>query len=705
MHARLAPPVRRALACAMPLLLALPSTVRAQSPDSAEYARQTRAAKLPKDRLSLDTYLEWEDVQSPQLSPDGRQVIYTRRWVDKLNDRWESSLWIMSADGSRNRFLVNGSNAKWSPDGSRVAYFAKGEPSGTQLFVRYMDADGASTQITRLTETPADLAWSPDGKWIAFRQLVLARDNWRIDLPPAPKGAKWVEPPRVVQKVEYRRDRQGYVDDGFRHIFVVPADGGTPRQVTSGDWDHGAPEWTPDGARIVFSALRVEDADYSWRESEIYSADVASGAIAQLTHRKGPDQDPAMSPDGKLIAYTGFDSTDATWVDSRLYVMNADGSAPRALTEKLDRSPQGIMWAPDGAGVYFNVESEGSRNLYYVPLRGGEPRAVTRGQQVLTVSDVGRGGLAVGVNSTPRRPNEVVSVSLTTAKGGPAAGTVRTLAAVNDDVLTGKKLATVEEIWYPSVDGYRVQGWVVKPPDFDPSKKYPLMLTIHGGPHSMYNTAFNFAWQEHAANGYVVLYTNPRGSTGYGSAFGNAIKNAYPGKDYDDLMAGVDTVIGRGYVDPQNMFVYGCSGGGVLTAWIVGHTDRFAAASSNCPVINWVSFVGTTDGGVFWYNNFEKRPWEDPSEHLRRSPLMYVGNVKTPTMLMTGVNDLRTPISQTEEFYQALKLRKVPTAMIRFNDEWHGTSSRPSNFMRTQLYLRSWFERYARKGSVAAVTP
>jgi dipeptidyl aminopeptidase/acylaminoacyl peptidase len=226
------------------------------------------------------------------------------------------------------------------------------------------------------------------------------------------------------------------------------------------------------------------------------------------------------------------------------------------------------------------------------------------------------------------------------------------------------------------------------------------MLSIHGGPHSMYNVGFNFAWQEHAANDYVVLYTNPRGSTGYGSEFGNAIKNAYPGKDFDDLMRGVDEVVARGYVDTDNLFVYGCSGGGVLTSWIVGHTDRFAAASANCPVTNWFSFVGTTDGPN-WYRNFEKHPWEDPSEHLRRSPIMYVGNVRTPTMLMTGVNDLRTPITQTEEFYQALKVRKIPTAMVRFNDEWHGTSSKPSNFIRTQLYLRDWFTKHARNRPAA----
>ena len=650
---------------------------------------QPLAAQPAPDRLTLAGYLDLEDVQSPKLSPDGKQIIYTRRWVDKLNDKWESSLWIMNVDGSRNRFLINGSDPQWSPDGTRIAYLAPGQPSGTQVWVRWMDAEGAASQVTRLTETPSDIAWSPDGKSIAFNALVLSRDNWKIDMPSPPKGAKWTEAPRVVQRLRYRADRRGFVDDGFRHIFVVSADGGTARQVTSGDWEHGAGSWMPDGRTIVFEALRVEQAEYQARESEVYAVDVMTGAVRALTSRNGPDGDPAVSPDGRLIAYVGVDSTDDTWIDQRLYVMNADGSGSRLLTASLDRTPRDLMWARDGSGIYFNVESEGTRNLYVAPLRG-EPRRVTTGAQVLTVSDIGANGLAVGVASDALRPNDVVVFNVRRPE-------LRRVTAVNDDILAGKKLGAVQELWYRSVDDYRIQGWIITPPDFDPKRKYPLMLVIHGGPHSMYNVAFNYGWQEHAANGYVVLYTNPRGSTGYGSAFGNAIKNAYPGKDYDDLMTGVDTVIARGFVDERNMFVYGCSGGGVLTSWIVGHTDRFAAASANCPVTNWMSFVGTTDGAPFWYRNFAKFPWEDPSEHLRRSPLMYVGNVKTPTMLMTGVNDLRTPIAQTEEFYQALKMRQVPTAMVRFNDEWHGTSSKPSNYLRTQLYLRSWFERWSSK--------
>lgn len=640
-----------------------------------------------QSRLTLQDYLEFEEAQDPQLSPDGRQVIYTRRFIDKVNDRWETALWTLGIDGSRHRFLLDGGGARWSPDGSRIAYVARGEPRGSQIFVRWMDAEGAVSQVTRVLRSPSDLAWSPDGRWIAFRMTVPAKEQWRVEgIPAAPPGAKWTEAPYVVERLNYRRDRVGFTDEGFQQIFVVSADGGTPRQLTSGPYLHGAPEWTPDGRALVFSGLRVEDMDWEWRESEIYRLDVASGVVTQLTRRKGPDTQPTVSPDGRLIAYTGYDYTTDTWRDSDLYVMNADGSGVRQLTTTLDRSPQGLLWAPDGSGIYFTVDHHGTRNLRYVPVGGGPVRTVTTGNQILNVNQIHRSGTAVGVRSSPQQPSDIVTFNV-------ARPDLRQLTAVNEDILAGKELATVEEIWYPSVDGLRIQGWIVKPPGFGASRKYPMMLSIHGGPHSMYGVGFNFGWQEHAANDYVVLYTNPRGSTGYGSAFGNAIKNAYPGKDYDDLMVGVDSLLARGYVDARNLFVYGCSGGGVLTSWIVGHTDRFAAASANCPVTNWLSFVGTTDGAS-WYRNFEKLPWEDPSEHLRRSPLMYVGNVKTPTMLMTGVNDLRTPMPQTEEFYMALKLRKVPTAMVRFNDEWHGTSSKPSNFVRTQAYLRHWFKRH-----------
>ena len=401
-----------------------------------------------------------------------------------------------------------------------------------------------------------------------------------------------------------------------------------------------------------------------------------------------------------MIAFMSADSVDhSAWAETKLWVMNADGSNAHIVSGNLDRPISGVVWAQDNTGVYFNVESEGSKNLYFATATG-QPHPVTAGKQVLTVTGVSRSGLAVGLRTTPTKPNDVVTFTI------PKTGTTSQfsqLTAVNDDVLAGKELAQTEEIWYTSKDGLKIQGWVVKPPGFTPSKKYPLILDIHGGPQSMYNVGFSFARQDNAADGFVVLYTNPRGSTGYGEKFTNEIRNAYPGKDFDDLMAGVDTVVGRGYIDQKNMFVTGCSGGGVLTAWTVGHTNRFAAAASLCPVINWISFVGETDGAG-WYQNFEKPFWEDPSEYLRRSPIMYVGNVKTPTLLMTGVLDLRTPIPQIEEYYRALKMRGIPTAMIRMNNEYHGTSSTPSNFLRTQLYLRDWFNKYGTMNKSSVTT-
>ncbi len=653
------------------------------------------AAQDADNRLTLDLYLDWETVSDPQVSPDGKQIVYTRRQVDKVNDRWRSSLWIMNADGSRNRHLTEGSSPRWSPDGNRILLTREGEPRGTQIFVRWMDAEGTETQITTLDKSPNNATWAPNGELIAFVMTVSGDPQWRVSLPGRPEGAKWTEEPKVVTRLNYRRDRVGFIDDGYRHIFVVPSDGGTARQLTDGSWRHNGVAWTPDSRAILFSSNRVDDAEHVWRESDIYSVSLETRDVRQLTTRRGPDGSPVVSPNGRLVAYTGYDWTDDTFIAGDIYLMNIDGSNPREISGDHDRRANRLSWAPDGSGVYFGSSDQGTSNVYFASVNGGVQK-VTDGNHRLQMSSMTDDLFAVGTLSSYHEPGDVVSLDLRT-------GTPQQLTHVNNDLLEGRTQGEVEEIWYKSVDDYDIQGWIIKPPDFDPAKRYPLILAIHGGPHGMYGVGFNFGWQNHAANGYVVLYTNPRGSSGYGSPFGNAIKRAYAGKDFDDLMAGVATVINRGYIDTRNLFVYGCSGGGVLTSWIVGHTDRFAAASANCPVTNWLSFVGTTDGAS-WYRNFDNLPWEDPSEHLRRSPLMYVGNVTTPTMLMTGVKDLRTPMPQTEEYYMALRYLRVPTAMIRFNNEWHGTTRTPSNFLRTQLYLRGWFERYMTKDETTVTT-
>ena len=652
----------------------------------AALATAPAAAQQP---LSLATYLDMETVSSPQISPDGTQIVYTLGWVDKLSDRRESSLWIMNANGTRKRRLLDGSGAQWSPDGSRILFTAPGEPRGSQIFVRWMDAEGAVTPVTRLERSPSSPLWSPDGEWIAFTSRVPDRADFAgVSLPARPDGANWVQEPKVVERAAYKRDRQGYVDTGWTHVFVVPAGGGTPRQLTDGDWNHSSIQWSPDGTEIYFTSFRDEDADRPehWQESEIYAVSVETGDIRRLTNRRGPDASPMPSPDGSLIAYTGIDAHDDTYRNQKIHVMNRDGSGSRVVSGDYDRQSRGLMWAKDGSGLYFNVNRDGYRQLHFVSVDGGV-EVLTSGDHLFALSSFSDDGTAAGIISSAHEPGDIYRFDLSDP-GSP----VR-LTEVNEDVLGHVGLGEVEEIWYESTDGFRVQGWIVKPPDFDPARKYPLLLAIHGGPHSMYNGGFNFAFQEHAANGYVVLYTNPRGSTGYGTEFANAINHDYPGADFPDLMKGVDEMLARGYVDGENLFVYGCSGGGILTSYIVGNTDRFRAASANCPIVNWMSAMGTSDA-ITYLRTFEKPFWEDPAEWIDRSSIFYVGNVTTPTMFLTGERDLRTPMAQTEEFYQALQYIGVPTVMIRFPDEWHGTSSRPSNFLRTQLYLRKWFEKW-----------
>jgi dipeptidyl aminopeptidase/acylaminoacyl peptidase len=658
------------------------------------------AADEPSDVLTVADALDFERASDPQISPDGSRVLYTRSWIDRMDDRWRSDIWIMNADGSRDRFLTTGSNPRWSPDGTRFAFLDDGEPNGTQLFVRWLDAAEA-TQITRVDKAPLDFKWSPDGRSIAFVMRTPAGEGWKIDMPKPPEGAKWTERPRVIEGVYFRQDRRGFMEDGYLHLFTVEADGGTPRQLTEGKWNVGARtyglefgagfDWTPDGKEIVFDGLMADDnPKLEYRRSHLYAVDVASREVRRLTFHDGPWTGPVVSPSGGLVAFTGYRWTGQTYRVDEIYVIGIDGGNMRSLTPDLDRSPEELHWAPDGSGVYFTAEDRGTSNVHFVSLDGAV-RQVTEGNHMLELESLATTGLAVGIVRSPYEPGDIVRYELPTGKG------LTRLTRVNDDVLAGKRLGDVEEIWYDSADGTRIQGWVVKPPDFDPSKTWPLILHIHGGPHGMYNVAFNLSFQQLAAAGYLVLYTNPRGSTGYGTDFGNAIDNDYPSVDYGDLMAGVDAVIDRGWVDTTRMYVTGVSGGGVLSSWTIGHTDRFAAAAVRSPVIDWISFAGTTDITEWGYYRYQPYPWQDPTPWLEHSPLMYVQNVTTPTLMMCGELDLRTPMGQTEEFFQALNAVGVETVLVRFNGEYHGTGSKPSNFMRTQLYLIDWFGKHVRE--------
>ena len=648
-------------------------------------------------RLTTDHYFDLERISGAQISPDGARIVYTRQEVNRLEDKWESALWIMNADGAQNRFLAKGSNAQWSLDSKRLLYLADGEPRGTQVFVRWIDAEGAATQVTHATEKVADAHWSPDGKLIAFSMFVAEKNTWAISMPAEPKGAKWTPAPRIVETLHYRQDQVGFLEDGYTHLFVVASDGGATRQLTSGKWSAGAGElrgvvpldWMPDSKAIVFQASRDANADMAYQRSQLLVVDVETASVRELVGKPGFWGRPAVSPDGKSVAFTGFPQSAKTHSVADLYVVPFAGGEMKKISADFDRDPITLRWAGDGSGVYFDADDRGSRNVQFASINGGV-RAVTTGTHILTLDSASNDLVAAGTVTDPDHPAEVVRFNLRRP------GVIAKLTNVNGAMLAGKKLGKTEELAWTSSGNAKVQGWVIKPPDFDPTKKYPLVLEIHGGPYGNYNVGFNYMWQNFAANDFVVLFANPRGSTGFGHEFSDGIDHNYPGPDYDDLMSGVDAAIAKGFVDTSRMYVSGCSGGGVLSSWVIGHTDRFAAAAVRCPVSDWLSMAGHTDIPLFTYSFFRKPFWEDPAEWLAHSSLMQVGKVTTPTLLMTGALDRRTPMPQTEEYFSALKMRGVPVTMLQFDGEFHGTGSKPSNFIRTQLYMMSWFKRFTR---------
>ncbi len=660
------------------------------------------AAQSKTKLLDKETFFQMESVSSPQISPDGSQIVFARGFVDIMHDQNASNLWIVDVRGERLRQLTEGtyrdSSPAWSPDGKRIAFLSNRSGS-TQIHVLWVDTREI-LQLTRVDRAPSNPTWSPDGRLLLFTMnLPDETPVLPVKLPTTPRGAQLARGAVVVDRTTWGADGVGPTTKSYNHIFVVDAVvGGTPRQVTSGNYNHSAAAWSADGKTIYVSGIRKPDAEYLRNDSEIYAVDVATGEVKTLTDRRGPDTNPIPSPDGKWVAYTGYDDKNYTSHLSSMYLMDPGGGNKRLWAGDFPSSPSAIEWAADSSGVYYSMQERGEQNTYFLPVTpGSAPRKVTSGAHMLTGVSIARNGQAAAVRSTIRQPGVLVTFAL--AKPSET----KVLVDVNADVLDGVTLADAEEIWYTSTDGLKIQGWLMKPVNFDPTKKYPMVLWIHGGPWSMYSVGWSWAYQNWAANGYAVLWTNPRGSTGYGQEFVNGIQFSYPGKDYDDLMAGVDAALAKGWIDRDNLFVCGGSGGGLLTAWVVGHTNRFRAAVSMRPVINWHSFVGTTDG-TSWYRQFRKYPWEDPMEYAVRSPLHYVANVTTPTMIMTGEADLRTPISQTEEFYRALKLlRKADTLMVRMPEEFHGWR-RPSHQLLQQLYLMAWFEKYRTPASKQAIT-
>jgi dipeptidyl aminopeptidase/acylaminoacyl peptidase len=649
--------------------------------------------------------MQW--ARDPQIRNDGAQIVYTREANDIMTDRLVDSLWLIdTATGAQTPLATapgSHSSPRWSPDGSRIAYLSSSTHGHTQIAIRW--PRGETANLTHLTEAPSDIAWSPDGKQLAFVMLTPAAGP-TIGKPLAkPPGADWGGGPVVVDSMNFRADGQGMDQPGFRHIFVISVDGGgAPRQLTSGPFSDAGPlAWSSDGKSILFAGNHSEEwkrepqdwARHTAMTLSIYRVNVADGTLAQLSHDVGPYHAPVVSPDGKLVAYLGYHDKHVGDQNVRLHVMDADGKNQRAIGDSLDRSLTALAWAADGHSLYVGYVDHGIAKVARMMLTGQVEPAVSDLADIEAAEQLpysggefsvsGKGAVAFTGGAPDRLPEVYLARD----------GKTQRLTNLNSELLTDVSIGKLAPLPVKSsADGRAIDAWELLPPSFDPAKKYPLILEIHGGPYASYGPAFSADYQLYAAAGYIVVYGNPRGSTSYGEEFANTIHNNYPSQDYDDLMSIVDAAIQKGNVDADNLFVTGSSGGGVLTAWIVGKTHRFKAAVTQRPVINWTSWLLTTDmsafGARYW---FKKTPWEDQETYWKLSPLSLVGNVTTPTMVVVGLDDLRTTVGEAEQYYHALQLRHVPTELYEIPGAAH-VLMRPSQLAAQTTAIIEWFGRY-----------
>ncbi|QTH64091.1 S9 family peptidase [Psychrosphaera ytuae] len=658
-----------------------------------------QASDINKESTKLDyqDIFNFEYAANPLVMPSQDKVVYERRSMDIMTDSIRRNLWMVSLDGKSHLPLLSDSNNHFSPvfspDGSKLAYLSSKEGK-VQIYLRDMQT-GLTTRVTDVEMTPSGLSFSPDGQQLAFSMFTPLKSKPLFSLNFKPKDAKWADNAQYIDDTLFQRDGAGMNRPGNMQVYVVPAIGGTPRQITQGEYDYaGQLAWTKDGKSILVSANTREDRDFDIFNTDIFAIDIKTKRSTQLTNESGPEGNPLVSPNGKSVAFVGFDDNGKSNQITSLYVMDIDGKNIRNLTPKLDRSVGNVQWANNGKGLYFSYDNEGKKYVAFSTLSGDLKiltdnlggmslgRPYTSGQ-----FDVTNDGQVVYTQSLGNRPAEL---AVTTRKGK------RQLTDLNGDVFDHKVLKQPELLTVKSsVDGRKLNAWIVTPPDFDPNKKYPLILEIHGGPHTAYGPGFSSEVQLFAAAGYVVVYGNPRGSTSRGADFANLIDKNYPSEDYNDLMDMVDGVIKKGYIDESNLFVTGGSGGGVLTAWIIGNTDRFKAAVVAKPVINWTSMIGTSDIYTFmsryWFTDL---PWNDYEQYWKRSPLSLVGNVKTPTMVLTGELDVRTPMSESEQYYGALRLEGVESSLVRIQGAYHGIAAKPSNLARKVGNILAWFDKY-----------
>ena len=651
-----------------------------------------------QNTFSARDVFQLEYANDPRISPDGRDIVYERRSNDIMTDSTRSNIWSIKSDGTQNRPLISDithvTSPRWSPTADRIAYL-RSESDGTEIMVRWMDT-GQTARLSKLRNSPSSLTWSPNGKWLAYTAPVKAKIEPLVEPRQAPEGAVWSEPVKVFKDVRYKRDGSGFVETAYSHIFIIPSDGGTPRKLTNGNFNHDGPlSWRPDGSGLFFSSNRNPDWEYEAIERDIYFISIGDGKLLHITEQSGGESMPVVSPDGKYLAYVFDDGRKIPYRNKILKYIILDDSTDKSLTENFDRSVSNIKWSGDSKGIYFTYDDQGNRMVAYTTLKG----------KFKTVAD-SLGGNSLGRpylsgSYTVSKKNLVAYTHGTTLRPADVAVSdqkeIRILTSLNEDLLSNRILGTTHEIKYASsFDGTEIQGWYITPPGYDPKKKYPLILEIHGGPHSSYGPQFSAELQRFSAEGYVIFYNNYRGSTGYGEDFALLLKYKYSSEeDFADHMSGVDELIKRGIVDPGNLFITGGSAGGIATAYAIGLTNRFKAAVVAKPIINWISKVLTADSYIYQIPyQFPGMPWDEYEHYWKRSPLSLVGNVTTPTMLITGEEDQRTPISETEQYYQALKLRKVDSVMIRVPGAFHGIAGKPSRLNAKVDNILAWFRQY-----------
>jgi len=685
-------------------------------------AALTHAASNGRRPITETDLYRFVWIADPQIAPDGRQVAFVRVTVNDTKDGYDTAIWTVPADASaRPRAFTGGrrdSAPRWSPDGSRLAFLRAterdGKPQPAQVHVIPVGG-GEARGLTDLPKGAGTPAWSPDGQRLAFTSTTTPEDTRKQERE-RKEGRKPDEREsdvRVITRAVYRFNNTGYLDPKRPpHIWVLDVPGtadkpGAPRQVTTGSFGEHSPAFSGDGRRIYFTSNRAKEPYYEPDDQDLYSVSVDGGAPERALSIDGPIGSYALDRQGRRIAFTGAvnASPPRSFDQDDLFVAEGAGAGPRNLTAPYDSDvaggiaadqhaprggqPTAPVWSADGRSVYVRVAERGRANLRRVDVATGKVDAVTTGDQEV-----------VGYTASADGARLVLSISTATEINDlhvldAATGTMTRLTHVNQPLMDELDLPAPEEISYASFDGRRIHGWIQKPPGFDPAKKYPLILQVHGGPHAAYGHAFYHEIHWMAAKGYVVLYTNPRGSSSYGQEFGNLIQYAYPGDDHKDLMAGVDEVLARGYVDPEELGITGGSGGGVLTNWAITQTDRFAAAVSQRSIADWADFWYTADFSLFQPSWFKGAPWEDPQDFARRSAITHVAKVKTPLMLIEGDEDWRTPAAAGgEQMFRALKYLKKPVVMVRFPEESHDLSRTGTPWRRVERlqHIVNWFD-------------